>query len=64
MEITVDKPKMKLKKKFNGTVLSLLKSLELSKETVIVVRNGELVNEDEVLENKDKIKIMSVVSGG
>ncbi len=64
MEIQIDKPKKSIKKEFNGTVNELLKELKLNKETVIVVRNGELVTEEEILKNNDKIKILSVVSGG
>ena len=64
MEIHIDKPKKNIKKEFNGTVNELLKELKLNKETVIVVRNGELVTEEESLKNNDKIKILSVVSGG
>lgn len=64
MEIQIDKPKKNIKKEFNGTVNELLIELKLNKETVIVVRNGELVTEDEILKNNDRIKILSVVSGG
>ena len=64
MEIHIDKPKKSIKKEFCGTVNELLKELKLNKETVIVVRNGELVTEEESLKNSDKVKILSVVSGG
>ena len=33
-------------------------------DSVILVKNDEICLEDEIVQNKDKIKILSVVSGG
>jgi len=49
---------------FKGKVKDLLKRLNINPVVVLVVRNSELLTEDDVLSNKDEIKIMSVVSGG
>lgn len=49
---------------FNGKVQELLKKLNINPVTVIVLRNGEIVLDDESLGNDDQIKILSVVSGG
>jgi len=46
------------------SVKNLLKKLKLSQNTVLVIKNNELVSEEEIIFNKDTIKIMSVVSGG
>ena len=46
------------------SVKDLLKKLKLSQNTVLVIRNNELVSEEEILFDKDTVKIMSVVSGG
>ena len=46
------------------TVKELLKKLDISPVTVITVKDNELITEDTVLNDKDKIKVMSVVSGG
>ncbi len=42
----------------------LLKDLKISRESVILVKNGNVCLEDEVLEDSDELKILSVVSGG
>ncbi len=47
-----------------GKVKDILSSLNINSETVIVVRNDEVVTEDEKLKEKDTIKILSVISGG
>mgnify|MGYP001571547705 CR=1 FL=1 len=45
-------------------IKDLLKELNVNPVTVIVVKNNELVTEDSLVNDKDKIKLMSVVSGG
>lgn len=47
-----------------STVADLLKLLKINPVTVIVARNDELLLEDKKLNNNDKIKILSVISGG
>jgi sulfur carrier protein ThiS len=46
------------------TVREALEKLELSPETHLVVRNGELLNEREPLKNGDQVKLVPVISGG
>jgi sulfur carrier protein len=46
------------------TGVELLKNLKINPETIILVRNNEVVLESEKLIDSDKIKILSVVSGG
>ena len=48
----------------NSTVLSLLNELKINPVTVIVSRDNELILEDEKLNDNDKIKVLSVISGG
>jgi sulfur carrier protein ThiS len=45
-------------------VQQLLKRLDLLPESVLVVRNGILVTEDQRLLPEDEVKIVAVVSGG
>ena len=45
-------------------VNELLKTLNISKEVVLVVKNGVLVTEDESLSDNDKVDLISVISGG
>lgn len=41
-----------------------LKGLNISQEAVILVKNGSVCLEDEILTNDDELKLLSVVSGG
>ncbi|QQG38628.1 MAG: MoaD/ThiS family protein [Candidatus Woesearchaeota archaeon] len=45
-------------------VKDLLEKLGLDSEVVLVSKNGELITEDFLLEDKDEVKILPVVSGG
>ena len=46
------------------TVTQLLKLVKILPETVLVVRNGALVTEDQQLLPGDEVRIVSVISGG
>ncbi len=46
------------------TVRQLLKRVELLPESVLVVRNGQLITEDQRVRPGDDVKIVAVVSGG
>lgn len=45
-------------------ISKLLKQLNISTESVIIVKNNEIALEDEIVTNEDKLKLLSVVSGG
>lgn len=67
MEITVkiEKDNRTKKVQFKGKILQeLLQQLKLNLEVIIVTRNNEILTEEETLRDKDKIVILSVVSGG
>lgn len=64
MKIFIEKTNTEKKMKFKGTVKALLKKLKINIEEVIVARNGEIVSEEVILNGKDDVKILSVVSGG
>ena len=49
---------------FSGTVEALLAKLKVNAETVLVVRNNEVLTEDEPIKDDDQIEILSVISGG
>jgi sulfur carrier protein len=50
---------------FNGnTVKDLLNMLNLDPSRFIVVKNGEIVTEDDTINDGDYIKILDSVSGG
>ena len=45
-------------------VKQALRQLELSPESYLLVRDGELLNENDVLRDGDLVKIVAVISGG
>ncbi len=47
-----------------SSVSELLRHLQINPETVLVVRENEVLTEDEALKDNDSIKILSVISGG
>lgn len=48
----------------NSTVKDLLNKMEINPVTVIVSRSDNIIPEDEKLNDKDNIKLISVISGG
>lgn len=46
------------------TVKEILEELNINKETVIIAKNNELITEDSKVSKNDKIKLLSVISGG
>ena len=45
-------------------LLAALKKCDIVPESVIATRNGELILEDEILNDGDVIKLVKVISGG
>ena len=64
MNVFIERDSSTKKLKFSGTVSQLLQKLELNLTAVLVARNNALVTEDDSLNDKDEIKILSVISGG
>jgi len=46
------------------TVRELLKELNLSPESTLVVRDDEVLTEDEKLQKDDEVRVISAISGG
>jgi len=55
---------IKVSKTKNITGKQLLEELNINPSTIILIKNNEVVLDDEILENDNEIKILSVVSGG
>lgn len=50
---------------FTGkTVKELLQQIKINPETVLVVKNNQIITESEFLEEKDRLDLLSVISGG
>jgi sulfur carrier protein ThiS len=46
------------------TVRQLIEEVDLIPETVLAVRDGQLLSDDAVLEAGDEVKLIAVISGG
>ena len=46
------------------TARAAVEKVGLDPESVLVVRNGELVTDDVILKDEDEVKLIAVVSGG
>ncbi len=46
------------------TLLSALKKCNILPESVLATREGEMIEEDEILKDGDIIKLVAVISGG
>jgi sulfur carrier protein len=46
------------------TLLDSLKKIDVLSESVIAVRNGEIILDDEILKDGEVVKLVSVISGG
>ena len=48
----------------NSSVKDLLGKMKINPVTVIVSRDNNILTEDEKINDRDKIKLISVISGG
>ena len=48
----------------NSSVKDLLAKMKINPVTVIVSKNDNIIPEDEKLKDKDKVRLISVISGG
>lgn len=64
MKVRLHNPRRDLDIEGPITIINLLAKLDLNREAVLVVRDGELVPGDESLSDDDSIEIRPVISGG
>jgi sulfur carrier protein len=50
--------------KHGMTVRKALQKLDIEPDSVLATRNGELLTDDEIVEENDVIKLVPVISGG
>ena len=46
------------------TARDALKKIDVLPESVLITRNGELITEDEILNEGEQIRLIAVISGG
>ncbi len=63
-EKTNETKTIKIEDKKGRVLKDIVDEYDISLDSVILVKNGEVCLEDTVIKNKDKISILSVVSGG
>ncbi|MBN2458471.1 hypothetical protein JXB31_05060 [Candidatus Woesearchaeota archaeon] len=64
MEAYIEKDDIKKKLKFRGTVLDLLKRLDINPAGVNVIRDREMLSNDDVLSDDDVVSIQEIFMGG
>ena len=64
MKILLNHPVREVEVQGPRRVREVLKELSLLPESVLVVRGDDLVTEDELLRDEDRIEIRPVISGG
>lgn len=50
--------------RYGMTIRSALLKLDIQPESVLPTREGELISEEEIINDGDVIKLVSVISGG
>jgi len=48
----------------NTSIKDILKDMDLSSETIVAKKNGEIVVEDEKIQDGDEIQIIQIIYGG
>ena len=64
MQVSIERSGAQRALRFSGTVAGLLDKLGLSTEEVLVTRDGAVLTEADRVSAKDRIRILSVISGG
>lgn len=50
--------------KNDTSIKDILNDMELSSETVVAKKNGDIVIEDEIIEEGDEIQLIKIIYGG
>ncbi|MFQ5830458.1 MAG: MoaD/ThiS family protein [Candidatus Methylomirabilia bacterium] len=64
MRVILRNPRRELEVAGRRRVKDLLKELEILPDTVLVIRGGELLTADEVVDDGEEIEIRPAISGG
>jgi sulfur carrier protein ThiS len=64
MKLYIEKTGKKKELSFKGTLKELLAIEGINPTTVVLIKNGEVVLEDEQVGDDDEVQLLSVISGG
>ena len=64
MEVFIQKTGDLLTMEHHGNARSLLEKVNVNPETVLVVKDGILITEDDSVDDANRIDLLSVISGG
>lgn len=64
INIFVEKENKTLDMDYTGNFIELAEKVNVNLETVVCILNDELVHETENIKDGDKVKFLSVISGG
>ena len=64
MRVIIEKEEKTVEMTHAGDARSLLAALSILPETVLIVRDGELITEEDDVSDAGTIELLSVISGG
>ncbi|NOZ80871.1 MAG: hypothetical protein GXP63_04310 [DPANN group archaeon] len=64
MDVFIEKQDRHHRLSFRGSGDRLLALFDINPETVILVKDGQLITSDTMLKDTDAVRILSVISGG
>ncbi len=64
MPTTLTLRKQEFQVRHGSTLRHALLKLDIQPDTVLATRDGELITDDTILREGDRIKLVSVISGG
>lgn len=64
MKVYIERSNQTKELTFSGTAQELCDELGVNPQTVLVVKDGELITEDVAVDDAKEIKLVTVVSGG
>lgn len=64
MDVFIEKENKTVKEDNQGMAKDVLKRLGVNPETVLIVRDGQLITQEDSIEGCEKLELLSVISGG
>lgn len=64
VRLWIEREKKEIEADYEGKIRPLIERYGVNPETVVVVKNGEVVTEEDSCGGSDELKLLSVISGG